>query len=235
MAKFKLLTLGLFVLIISATNSRAGIIVGGGGPPPETTAELDACGPCSALVSYNAPMELFGASGGPEPFQLWQSPLSSGSNLLAQFDATFTLAANIDNSGKLLNGSFSLTGTNVSLGITTPTTLLSGNLIDMATCIGSDCGAELQFLASDLIFNNAVETLTGDIAAAYIDFYAIPAYRFDDFSSSFGPVATNDTSPFIYLVPEPPSLPLFAAGLIGFLALGARIVSIQARAPHPLT
>ena len=175
-------------------SANAGLIVPPGNSPlliPEAH---------SATLSYDASHDQFGAVSSAT------FALDNGSLMPAAGDivGTFTMAANIDNAGHVLGGSFSLVGKSSSLGITTPTTLVSGTITGVG---GGD--TTLQFSVDNFSINDAIEDITGDFDHALIDFYAfLPGFDsagLPDFTKNYHS-PTFDDAPGIFFVasiPEP--------------------------------
>jgi hypothetical protein len=192
-------------------SANAGLVVPPGNSPlliPESH---------GATISYDASLDLFGAvtsatfdldSGSPTPS-------------VADIAATFTMAANIDNAGHVLNGSFSLTGESPSLGITTPTTLASGTV----TGVGG-ANSILQFFVDSLSINSAIEGITGGFDHALINFYAFPpgfnSAGLPDFTKSYHNTTADDAPGifFVASIPEPDTLATFVVSIL-FLTMVA--------------
>lgn len=176
-----------------------------------------------ANVSYTAATQNFTATA---PF----GPAQDGASLLEGISAltiiahdivgSFVLSAQINNAGTVLSGSFELTGVSPTLGITLSSVLLSGNIT------GDDFGGAfpLQLVGNILSIDPQLQAIVGPVDLAAIDlFIGLSPSGFEQDLSIVTPGATT-----IFLVPpgavpEPSSLILFAAGLIGFGLMRARI------------
>lgn len=177
-------------------------------PPPGSLSELvntSPKGPNPALDSYNAVTEAFTSTA---PFGSATQPgsllMPFGSPVASDVIGNFSLSATIDHTGALVGvGIFTLTGQSTTLGISTPTTLLSG----MIQGDGSSMGV-LQMNGAVTSINPDLQKVVGPISSAVLDFIGVPA-----FTSSFSaPTASESPDIFLVSVPEPPSEFLFVGG-----------------------
>jgi hypothetical protein len=173
----------------------------------------------AAALSYNPSLELFGAKS-TATFALEIGSLIPARDIVS----SFTMAAHITNSGQVLNGSFSLIGQSTALGISSPTKLLSGNIIGVGGFQGMIApgvsASVLQFYVSGLVVNDALEDVTGSYNYAVIDFYGFPP-AFDSaglpqFAVGYSNTTATD-APGIFLVsslPAPGSLAAYGSALL---------------------
>jgi hypothetical protein len=211
--------------------------------PPDTSPLIIPAG-FGATVSYDASLQRFGAiTSGPFALDV-TGGLHFGANDIV---STFTMAANIDNSGNVLNGSFSLIGQSATLGISAPTKLVSGNIVGVGGFQGmvalGEFASVLQFYVDDVLVDSSIGDLTGSFGAAVIDFYAfVPGFNsagLPDFSKSYSGTTATD-APGIYLVssvPEPASLLVYGASfalLTLFRRRNQRLGSITTEHPDEI-
>jgi hypothetical protein len=160
-------------------------------------------------VNYNAgtdTLTITGVSGtvnNMDAFNVVNQPISSG---------TLSLTANIDGSGTLLGGSFTVGGTIAAFGFNSGT-LLTGSLAALGFPNGS-AGA-LEFLCNAT--GGDAQSLYGSNCAMVVGIVnGFPGNWNSNFSASFSAPGDIGT-----VVPEPGSLALLGLGLVG-MAWGGR-------------
>lgn len=135
-----------------------------------------------------------------------------GPALVSDIVSTFSMVAQIDHSGIVHGGSFSLVGKSAALGVSSSATLLSGTILD-----GGDSGSgPFDFLGGLVSLDPAIQWLIGPVGEVALEFISgvFPL----NFTHDFAFVTPAD-SPVIWIDPpgmvsEPPTAPLLGIFLL---------------------
>jgi hypothetical protein len=198
------LLLSFFVLCLPMGIAKANFIATDF--PPLGAKFLMVQGLDPAATTYDATTETFTATTQYSAANVDKiSPLLE--ILVHDIVGSFSLTAKIDNAGTVLGGSFAVTGQSLTLGITTPMTLVSGKILD---------GGEFQFAGLELLttvtaLNSNLQSLIGPVRLTVLDIFGLPT----NFNHSFSGLTATE-APAIYLVTEPATVFLFAIGLALF-------------------
>jgi hypothetical protein len=170
-------------------------------------------GPIAALDTYNAVTEAFTSTA---TFAGTLNSLPAFGVVARDIDGNFSLSATIDHTGALVGvGTFTLTGQSTTLGISTPTTLLSGLVQGDGTF-----DSVLQMNGAVTSINPDLQKVVGPIGSAVLEFFGLPVFGFTQSFSE--PTASESPEIFLVSVPEPPSPFLFVGGILTVLAFRNR-------------